>query len=208
MTFEVGGDYSGSYFPIRYGVYVRDETGKKVCDVRETPPMNMGGLGTVRTLAPGESLHETFAINSVCDALATPGRYTVTIVRRFTDQFSAVGTRCDDMLASEAAPPGTTPTCVKFLDAAPMMATDVAIEIRPYNAKSLAVVLDPYVTELKAAKDVGDHYDHTLYFQWLCRHVTCSCMSGPAFTTAADLAPFVSTTIAKLPPTPTTHCKI
>ena len=124
----------------------------------------------------------------------------MTVVRRFTNQFSSDAGICDDMLASEAAPPGTSAACTKVLDAAPLIATDFAIEITPYNPKALAATLDPLVTAAKTAKDLGDHYERSLYFQWLCRHVTCSCMTGPAFTTAADLAPFMTTTLAKLPP--------
>jgi len=200
ISFDVGGDYRGSYLPIRYGVSVRDELEKKVCDIREDPPMSMGGLGNVRRLAPGESFRETFAINSVCEPLARPGRYTMTIVRRFTNQFFTDAGSCDDMLASESIPTGTSPVCAKFLDAAPLMATDVALEILPYDPKSLAATLDPFVVTATSAKDIGDNYERTLYFQWLCRHVTCSCPAGPAFKVAADLAPFMTSVLAKLPP--------
>jgi hypothetical protein len=201
VEFDVGGDYRGSYLPIRYGVYVRDASGTKVCDIREKPPMTFGGLGSARRLGSGEEFRETFAINSVCDAIVKPGRYTVTLVRRFSHQFFADAgvTGCDDMLAGESPPPGATPACAKFLDASPIIATDIEIEIDAYNAKSLAAVLDPFAVEARTAKDIGDHWEHTLYMQWLCHHVTCSCGTGPAFTKPSDLAPFLSGVIAKLP---------
>lgn len=202
ISFDVGGDYRGSYLPIRYGVFVRDESGVKVCDIRATPPISFGGLGSARRLGPGESFRETFAINSVCEAITKPGRYIVTLVRRFSQQmFTDAGVSCDDMLATESIPPGTSAACAKFLDAAPIIATDLAFEVVAYDPKLLAAELDPYVVAAKSAKDIGDQYDRTLYFQWLCRHVTCSCGPGPAFTKASDLAPFMTSVIAKLPPT-------
>ncbi len=200
LSFDVGGDYRGSYLPIRYGVFIRDESGAKVCDIRATPPISFGGLGSVRRLGPGESFRETFAINSVCDALTKPGHYTATLVRRFSNQFFSDAGSCDDMLATESVPPGTSPTCTKFLDEAPMIATDLAFEIVAYDPRSLAALLDPFAVAAKTAKDIGDQYERTLYFQWLCRHVTCSCGPGPAFTKASDLTPFMTSVIAKLPP--------
>jgi len=205
LEFDVGGDYRGSYLPIRYGVYVREESGKKVCDIHDDPPMSLGGLGSVRRLGAGEAFRETFAINSVCP-ITTPGRYVVTIVRRFGKQFFSDAGSCDDMLASESIPKGTSPACAKFLEDAPLMATDLPLEILPYDQKALATELTPYATAAKSARDLGDQYEKTLYFQWLCRNVTCSCMTGPAFTKAADLEPFMTTTIAKLPPSPRTKC--
>jgi hypothetical protein len=205
VSFDVGGDYRGSFYPIRYGVLVHDAAGKKVCDNRDPPPMSLGGLTGPRALPPGETFRETFAINTACDLFAA-GRYKLTVIRLFAAQIgSDAGVHCDDTLARETTPPGTTAACAKVLDAAPMIATDLIFELDPYDATRVAATLDPWVTSARTYKDIGDKWERTLFMQWLMRRVTCT-FTGPPLAKAPDVAPYYSAVIAALPKTPPKPC--
>ncbi len=206
VSFDVGGDYRASFYPIRYGVLLHDSAGKKVCDNRDPMPMSLGGLTGPRTLSPGETYRETFAVNSACE-LFTAGRYRLTLIRLFTAQVgSDAGVHCDDTLAREVAPPGVTPACAKLLDGAPMIATDLPLELEAYDASKVAATLTPWVAEAAGYKDIGDHWHRTLYMQWMHRRLTCSFTGAPPLAKASDVAPFMSAVIAALPKTTPAPC--
>ena len=58
------------------------------------------------------------------------------------------------------------------------------------------VSLEPFVTEAKAATDLGQLPERLRYFEFLCRRVTCGCTMPK---TGPELSPFMAAVVAKLP---------
>jgi len=196
MEFDVGGDSSGALFPIRYGLVVRDAQGAEVCNLAKSQPTGTGGLASSRSLKVGDRYREKFALNGACEGLLTPGKYTVTFVRRFDTLIAKDAGSCDPMLPGEVVPASASPACRTLFEASPLIASDVKLEVVPYDPKAIATTLEPIVSEAKTAKDLGGHYERLSYFQWLCRRVTCECKPP---TKPEELAPFMSAIVAKLP---------
>jgi hypothetical protein len=203
LTFDIGGDASDSLLPLRYGLVVRDAKGTELCNLQKSQPTGKGGVASSRILVGGGRFRDRIAINGACEALLSPGKYSLTLVRRL----DALGTQdagaCDPMMPSETVPPSASPACRAALEAAPLVASDIEFEVVPYDPKAIQSTLEPMVTEAKVSKDLGEHSERVAYFEWLCRRVTCSCKP---LKTAADLAPFMSASVAKLPATIPSKC--
>ena len=82
FTFEVGGDYRGTGFPLRYKVVAKDEKGEVMPDITKFA-MDMGGISGPRELKPGEKYEETLPLLSYT-TLAQPGIYTLGVAHDFS----------------------------------------------------------------------------------------------------------------------------
>lgn len=176
LRFTVGGD-SYAQGSLRYTWLVRDAMDEVVCDLRAHPePMAGGGSSAEISLDNGKTYDDWLAPQTGCDALAKPGRYRMRVVRVLTDD-STAPPGCPTILV-----PDTTvkpiddrgvsiePTCAKWLDAAPAVATDFEIEVTAYDRDRLAAAV-------KRELAIGGEGRTGLlasWGAWLCGRIGCA----------------------------------
>jgi hypothetical protein len=192
LEFDVGGDFGPALFPQRFQVIVRDDAGAVLCDASRDAQLPQGGSGYHAKLAPGEVFHETFVATPACKALWTPGRYRVTVARVLTS-----GT-CDGV-----SPPDTTQlaagapdpykkrdaACMATLAAAPAIATEVSLEIRPWDATAARAWLVTLPDEARTAaerRELSREGAIAAYAQWYCERVRCGCPDEVRFERVDD----------------------
>ena len=176
LTFDVGGDYRGSFFHLRFGFVVRDEDGAVVCDTIASPPMSLGGLGTTETLAPGATHRETVHALPACRALLEPGTYRITITRTLTtgaDPPAECGWGAFPDLTRGAAP-SYPPACSAALADVPQVTFELSVRVFPYARELLAAGLRD-LARREARDPSGGGGPRIWYVQWLCREVRCDC---------------------------------
>lgn len=81
FTYEHGGDYRGTGFPLRYKFVVKDADGKVMPDLTQFT-MNMGGMVARPELKPGEKYQEQLPL-LLYVAIDHPGRYKVRVSHDF-----------------------------------------------------------------------------------------------------------------------------
>ena len=185
LVVAVGGDQrNAAYFPMRVAVKVEriaDQT--VVCDSVESPAiMSFGGPGFDRTLAEGELLRESFVLNPICPALATPGSYRVTLHRRMTSmqmvtkQCGAdVPTSCDvHPLHEESSLEGLPAECVGTLREVPSVTTTFELAVLPYDRSEVKTAIDAAYARADAAEPKDDIANDRID-AWLCGWVSCAC---------------------------------
>ncbi|MGZ3419424.1 MAG: hypothetical protein ACXVEE_16240 [Polyangiales bacterium] len=207
LEFDVGGDYRGGPWSLRHQIVVADEKGTVLFDAKKTPPLFLGGLMGPNKLAVDEERKEHFSVNSATDVLLTPGRYRVTFVRRLTRQHlgaPAGPSGCDDLLPSEDTST-EKPACRAWLDSFPQIASDVFIEITPYDREAILRDIEPTIA---TSADAGwDEMRNVRlgWFQWACRRLSCSC---PALPDPMHPADFMREVAKSLPASaPAKPCK-
>lgn len=196
LTFDLGGDASSTLLPSRYGLVVKNSEGLEVCNLAKSQPATVGGLGAAHTLKTNERYRDRVTLNGACEALLTPGKYTVTMVRRLDTLAGKDVGACNDLLPTEVLPKELPQPCYVALDTAPLIASDMTFEVTEYEKISVAKSLEPMITEAKTAKDINAHPERLAYAQFLCRRVTCNC-SVPK--TGEELAALMTSESQKLP---------
>ena len=200
----LGGDQRNqANFPMRVAVKVMDAAGSIVCDSVDKPALpSFGGLGSASTYAPGKEFRESFVLNPICPALATPGRYRVTLHRRLapmsltvTKAGSTVPLSCDiHPLHEGPLPTSYGPDCVKAVASLPWVTTQFDLDVRPFDAATLAKAVDTRLDEAARATDtMAKHRIET----WLCGWVACGCAKMGATFKPADLPAAEPSTLAK-----------
>lgn len=183
LAFSWGGDYRNSVGPLRFRWIVRDPDGQVECDLRATPPMGLGGIGTEQTVAPGGSYDRLLVLGSVCEALSTPGRHWITGVRVLTrdvygGDHSELGETCDPFLPPDPTrdpvePVGepVTDECLAWLRSFPAVSSDFEIEVRPYDPERVR----EGARALLARE--GDDWEEaqSRYGGWLCDRLGSEC---------------------------------
>lgn len=202
LTFDLGGDASGTLLPSRYGLVVKNAEGVEVCNVSKSPA-TMGGVGAPHTLKTNERYRDRVTLNGACEALLTPGKYTVTMVRRLDTLVGKDLGACNDLLPTEVLPKDLPQPCYVALDTAPLIASDMTFEVTGYDKVSVAKSLEPMIAEAKAAKDINGHPERLAYVQFLCRRITCNCTAPK---TPEELAALMTSESDKLPATLPAKC--
>ena len=184
MEFFNGGDQRNvANYPLHFAVKATDDTGAVVCDVVEKPPFpSFGGIGSDMKVAAGDAYRERIVINPACPALATPGRYRVTIHRRFIPSsltFTKPGakypTSCDMAPIHETLPTGTEPECARLLATVASLTSELPIEILPFDVTKARAATE------KTLKEIGkDEIARHRIERHLCGYVSCTCpKTGP-----------------------------
>jgi hypothetical protein len=81
FTYDTGGDYRGTGFPLRYKFVVTDTDGKIMPDLAQYA-MNMGGIGGPREMKPGEKHQENLPLLLYVN-VRNPGRYNLRVAHDF-----------------------------------------------------------------------------------------------------------------------------
>jgi hypothetical protein len=193
IEFDVGGDFGPALFPQRYQVIVRDEAGAVVCDAARDAPPPQGGGGYRAKIAPGEVFRETLVATPACKQLWTPGRYRMTVARVLTTSPSCDGVSPPDTTQLAAGAPDPyrrrDAACMAGLAAAPAVATDVSIEIRPWDvtaARAWLVVLPDDARAAAERRELSREGAISAYAQWYCERVRCGCPDDVRFERADD----------------------
>jgi hypothetical protein len=199
LTYFNGGDQrNAANYPMHFSVKATDASGAVVCDLVEKPAlMSFGGLGSDMTVKAGDTYRESIVINPACPALATPGKYLVTIHRRFaasTLTFTKPGakypTSCDISPVHEALPAGTDPDCARLINGVPSLTTELPIEILPFDATKARAAT------AKTLKELGkNEIAHHRIERHLCGYVSCTCPKSPV--SDADLVAAIADPLPK-----------
>lgn len=174
LSFDWGGDYRGSFFPLRYHVVVTDESGQQLCE--SSKMMCMGGLGVTKSVEPGAEYSERLLLNPTCDAFLQPGRYRISLTRSLT-QDSKLPSGCDalrvpDLTRADAPPAKMSNACFTALRTFPQVSSKLSLEVDSYDQSRLIATQKSEVQEIKRGVDPGYR---TWYFQWVCRRLRCDC---------------------------------
>lgn len=174
LNFDWGGDYRGSFFPLRYHVVVTDESGQQVCETSKM--MCMGGLGTTKTVEPGAEYSERLLLNPTCDAFLQPGRYRITLTRTLT-QDSKLPSGCDalhvpDLTSANTPPAKMSQACFAALRTSPQVSSELSLEVDAYDRSRLVATQESEIAEISQGVDPGYR---TWYFQWVCQRLRCDC---------------------------------
>jgi hypothetical protein len=194
VVFAGGDSRNAAYFPMQVGVKVqRMADGAVVCDSVASPAiMNFGGPGGDRTLGEGELMRESFVLNPICPALATPGNYRVSLHRRLMSMRmmtkppgAKVPTSCHAFpLHEDAELEGLHAECIRMLREAPSVTTNVEIEVLPYQREEVqAAIAGAYARA--DASDPKDEIAKSRIDAWLCNWVSCACAGLPDARTVA-----------------------
>ncbi len=147
IAFQDGGD-SYAQGPLHFTWLVRDAAGSVECDLRASPePMAGGGGSSKRVLAPGERIATWLAPQVGCPALSVIGRHRLRVVRILTQDGEAPAS-CSTILVPDTT---TTPIddrgvtldreCEAFLLASPAVASEVEIEVVPYDVDAVRAAI-------------------------------------------------------------------
>jgi hypothetical protein len=169
VAFQDGGDWYAPG-PLHYTWLVEDGAGAVECDLRARPvPLAGGGGAQLVTLARGERHEIWLAPQTGCDALTRPGRHHVRVVRILTvDERAPAG--CATILVPDTTVEpiddrgvALAPECAAFLLAAPAIASELDIDVLPYDADAVRSAI---TAELA---DTGEQHGHALdqYATWL-----------------------------------------
>jgi len=174
LQFQIGGDYRGSpWWHLRFGMIVKRD-GKVLCDTIANAPISMGGLGTTVLLREGSTHTDSLLLGGVCEALNEPGRYRVMLQRRLVlETTTDAGTgkpplSCDEYNSLPDPIPGDAglpSSCIKSLEASPFVASELELDVVPYDGAKIAKVIDGLAT-------AGDR---EWPMHWFCETVHCAC---------------------------------
>jgi HEAT repeat protein len=81
FSYNYGGDYRGTGFPLRCKVVVKNSRGKTMPDLAQNAP-NMGGLGATPKLKPGETFDQALPLLGYV-AIDEPDVYTISVMHDF-----------------------------------------------------------------------------------------------------------------------------
>jgi hypothetical protein len=179
LTVTIGGD-SYAQGQLRFAWLVRDSGGDVVCDLRGRPE-SMAGAGAQgdKTFAPGETYETYLAPQRGCPALSQPGRYQLRGVRVLVHDRDAP--TCAAIL-----PPDTTveplddrgvpleEPCKTWLLGAPAIATEMTLEVAPYDPEAVRTAIDEALVEQNEQRD----HELSNYGTWLCLTAGCEVKWG------------------------------
>ncbi len=154
--------------------------GKVVCATVEHPPMMFGGLGTNVTVAPKDTHRDHILLSGVCESLNLPGRYRVLLQRRLMlgmTMDAGVGkvpSSCDESESMSDPIPrdaGLPLACVKALEASPFVASELDLEVLPYDPVKVTAAIEAFAT--------APHREWPM--DWFCSAVHCACPKPPSY---------------------------
>ncbi|MEM9192741.1 MAG: hypothetical protein AAGF12_26440 [Myxococcota bacterium] len=186
LRFDVGGDYRGLLFHLRYNVEVRVEgADAPACSLGTERPPHFGGLGTMVELAPAGRFHDVQALNPSCEVLEAPGRYRIRVVRALTDSERPADStlpcggrcpECDDLTPEDATDPDAEGRCAEWLRSFPVVAAEFPLRVGSYEPALLRTRLSTLGQALRTVSSAAPERGAIAFYgQWLCRALICDC---------------------------------